>query len=243
MAYRFKKFNTIPAGEENNFLATKSENIHIFEQARIRLLSIPHGYNVTGIKISGEDKFEDNEFEPGTYIWARDNIQPSKVSVSRVCAVCHVKGHGVGIVDQHHWDIRLNTLWTNIPDDGEFDITEDPNGKISIINFDNIVNFNRTPEDECRHQTGHSTNELIDSYLKDRLCWMDDIATLIGEPDERESSPGEEPKPQASPRKGMRCRGCGELNEWAEPNQEDGSYVCFACRNFTNQVQKIKDLM
>ena len=27
------------------------------------------------------------------------------------------------------------------------------------------------------------------------------------------------------------CKRCGDLNAYAEPNQKDGSYKCFSCRN------------
>lgn len=29
---------------------------------------------------------------------------------------------------------------------------------------------------------------------------------------------------------GCRCRKCKEFNEYAEPNQEDGSFLCYTCR-------------
>jgi hypothetical protein len=29
---------------------------------------------------------------------------------------------------------------------------------------------------------------------------------------------------------GMRCKSCGMKNEYAEPNQKDGTYMCFNCR-------------
>ena len=30
---------------------------------------------------------------------------------------------------------------------------------------------------------------------------------------------------------GMYCANCGNFHEYAEPNQEDGSMVCYSCRN------------
>lgn len=29
---------------------------------------------------------------------------------------------------------------------------------------------------------------------------------------------------------GMRCKSCNASNEYAEPNQNDGSYLCYDCR-------------
>ena len=29
---------------------------------------------------------------------------------------------------------------------------------------------------------------------------------------------------------GCNCKRCREFNEYAEPNQEDGSFICYACR-------------
>ncbi|HVI43052.1 MAG TPA: hypothetical protein VM577_20790 [Anaerovoracaceae bacterium] len=30
---------------------------------------------------------------------------------------------------------------------------------------------------------------------------------------------------------GMSCRKCKDFNEYAEPNQKDGSHMCYRCRN------------
>jgi hypothetical protein len=30
---------------------------------------------------------------------------------------------------------------------------------------------------------------------------------------------------------GCTCRNCGQYNEFAEPNQADGTFLCFACKN------------
>lgn len=43
-----------------------------------------------------------------------------------------------------------------------------------------------------------------------------------------------EAKPEAkkkSNKDGCDCKKCKEKYEWAEPNQEDGSFVCWECRN------------
>lgn len=29
---------------------------------------------------------------------------------------------------------------------------------------------------------------------------------------------------------GMNCANCGEYHRWAEPNQEDGTLICYSCR-------------
>jgi hypothetical protein len=32
-------------------------------------------------------------------------------------------------------------------------------------------------------------------------------------------------------RNGCTCRKCGNFNEYAEPNQDDGTFLCFTCKN------------
>lgn len=29
----------------------------------------------------------------------------------------------------------------------------------------------------------------------------------------------------------LSCKKCGLINEWAKPNQKDGSYICYNCRS------------
>lgn len=51
-------------------------------------------------------------------------------------------------------------------------------------------------------------------------------ATRIGGTVQEFADP-EEKKPES---KGCLCKKCNDFNEYAEPNQEDGTFICYGCR-------------
>lgn len=46
------------------------------------------------------------------------------------------------------------------------------------------------------------------------------------------SIPPLEEKAVVKPKDGCQCKKCLEMYPYAEPNQEDGSLICWACRNY-----------
>lgn len=64
------------------------------------------------------------------------------------------------------------------------------------------------------------TDEEIEEFLNGfDKCISDDARNCAGAP-HKES-------------KGQICKKCNELYEYAEkPNQKDGSFICFSCRNY-----------
>ena len=40
----------------------------------------------------------------------------------------------------------------------------------------------------------------------------------------------------------LECTSCHQQHRWAEPNQKDGSFVCYECRNLWKSKEKKKKL-
>lgn len=84
----------------------------------------------------------------------------------------------------------------------------------------------------------NNMHQVVDDTPADQLSQLYDELSAIGENLEFDligALPIEDDDDYAvvvKKSKGCRCKKCGETYPYAEPNQQDGSFKCWSCRNF-----------
>lgn len=77
---------------------------------------------------------------------------------------------------------------------------------------------NQNSQNNSNGATG-STTVTATNWVQIYFPWYNPSPTPTG------------PAPKKDDRDGLDCSTCKDFYQYVEPNQQDGSYICFKCRN------------
>jgi hypothetical protein len=107
----------------------------------------------------------------------------------------------------------------------------------------NSLNMTSSDDDDNYYDDFDTVDDFLIDYLlseqeKNDKCSGSKVAkSCAGKPSTKQTScdnPSKscDPGPTKSNSDGLSCKNCGNFYPFSEPNQEDGTLICYSCRNF-----------